>query len=224
VGGKLLIDNESGSTWTCQFNPFNPSVNITSIGFVYEPLEIINILQTNPDGTPKVTPWLATGSTWSPDFTTLTMTIRSGVKWSDGSPFTANDVVYTFNALKADSTLDLNALWAADSGPLTGVTLQGTDQVVFTFNAPAQTYFYYVADQTPIIPQHIWSAFDQTKLDTEADTKPVGTGPYLMSTCSQDNIKYLRNASYWQSKPGHPVPQVAEVDYPAFLSNTSANL
>ena len=152
IGGKLLIDNESGSTWTCQFNPFNPSVNITSIGFIYEPLEFINILQTNPDGTPKVTPWLATGSSWSADFKTLTMTIRSGVKWSDGSPFTANDVVYTFNALKADPALDLNALWSVDSGPLTNVALQGTNQVVFTFNAPAQSYFYYVADQTPIIP------------------------------------------------------------------------
>ena len=224
VGGKLLIDNESGSTWTCQFNPFNPSVNITSIGFVYEPLEFINILQTNADGTPKVTPWLATGSSWSNGFTTLTMTIRSGVKWSDGSPFTANDVLYTFNALKADAALDLNALWAADSGPLTSVALQGTDQVVFTFNAAAQSYFYYVADQTPIIPQHVWSTQDQGKLDTYADTSPVGTGPYLMSNCSQDNIKYLRNTTYWQSKPGHPVPQVAEVDYPAFLSNTSANL
>ena len=224
VGGKLLIDNESGSTWTWQFNPFNPSVNITSIGFVYEPLEFINILQTNPDGTPKVTPWLATGSSWSPDFTTLTMTIRSGVKWSDGSPFSANDVLYTFNALKADPALDLNALWAANSGPLTSVALQGSNQVVFTFNAPAQSYFYYVADQTPIIPRHVFGSLDQTKLDSAADISPVGTGPYLMSNCSQDNIKYLRNTTYWQSKPGHPVPQVAEVDYPAFLSNTSANL
>jgi len=224
VGGKLLIDNESGSTWTCQFSPFNPSVNITSIGFVYEPLEFINILQSNADGTPKVTPWLATGSSWSNGFTTLTMTIRGGVKWSDGSPFSANDVVYTFNALKGDSAIDLNALWASDQGPLTSVVLQGSNQVVFTFNAPAQSYFYYVADQTPIIPQHIWSALDQSKLDSNADTSPVGTGPYLMSNCSQDNIKYLRNTTYWQSKPGHPVPQVAEVDYPAFLSNTSANL
>jgi len=224
VGGKLLIDNESGSTWTCQFNPFNPSVNITSVGFIYEPLEFINILQTNPDGTPKVTPWLATGSSWNAGFTTLTMTIRSGVKWSDGSPFSANDVLYTFNALKADPALDLNALWSVNSGPLTSVALQGTDQVVFTFNAPAQSYFYYVADQTPIIPQHVWGSLNQSKLDSEADTSPVGTGPYLMSTCDQQNIKYLRNTHYWQSKPGAPVPHVAEVDYPAFLSNTSANL
>jgi peptide/nickel transport system substrate-binding protein len=224
IGGKLVVDNESGSTWTCQFNPFNPAVNITSLGFIYEPLEFVNILQTNPDGSPKVTPWLATESTWGPGFTTLTMTIRSGVKWSDGTPFTANDVLYTFNALKADPALDLNALWSVDSGPLTNVAVSGTDKVVFTFNTPAQTYFYYVADQTVIVPQHIWGSMNQSKLDTYADTNPVGTGPYLMSNCAQNNIKYLRNTHYWQSTPGHPVPQVAEVDYPAFLDNTPANL
>jgi ABC-type transport system substrate-binding protein len=43
-----------------------------------------NALQTNADGSNKVTPWLATGSVWSPDFKTLTFTIRSGVNWSDG--------------------------------------------------------------------------------------------------------------------------------------------
>ena len=31
VAGKLVIDNESGSTWTCQFNPFNPAVTLTSL-------------------------------------------------------------------------------------------------------------------------------------------------------------------------------------------------
>src|SRR6202049_3546637 len=60
VGGKLVVDNESGSTWTCQFNPFNPAVNITSFGFIYEQLEFVKILQKNADGSAKVTPWLAT--------------------------------------------------------------------------------------------------------------------------------------------------------------------
>ena len=59
ASGKLVVDNESGSTWTCQFNPFNPAVNLISLGFVYEPLEFVNILQTNPTAA-KVTPWLAT--------------------------------------------------------------------------------------------------------------------------------------------------------------------
>jgi peptide/nickel transport system substrate-binding protein len=222
VGGKLVIDNESGSTWTCQFNPFNASLLGPGItfGLVYEPLEYVNILQS----TKPPVPMLASSFSWSKNYKMLTFTVRKGVKWSDGKPFTAKDVLYTFDAIKNDKAADLNALWSNAGGPLTSVAPKGADKVVFTFNAPAQTYFYYVADQTPIVPQHIWSTLDQSKLSTYADAKPVGTGPYAVSSCSAQDIKYLRNASYWQSKPGHPVPRIQEIDYPAFLSNTPANL
>jgi peptide/nickel transport system substrate-binding protein len=219
VGGKLVIDNETGATWTCHFNPFNPSVNGSSIGFVYESLEPVNILKNG-----AVTPWLATASQWSNGFRTLTFTIRNGVTWSDGKPFSANDVVYTFNAMKGDKTIDLNALWTGDGGPLTSVALKGSNQVVFTFKTPSQSYFFFVADFTPIVPQHIWSTLNQSKLDAYSDTNPVGTGPYLVSSCAPQNIRYQRNPHYWQSTSGHPVPQIQEVDYPAFLDNTPANL
>ena len=120
VAGKLVVDNESGSTWTCQFNPFNPAVTLVSFGWVYEPLEYVNILKTG-----STTPWLATSSQWSNGFKTLTFTIRSGATWSDGQPFSAADVAYTFNAMKSDKAIDLNALWTADGGPLTSVALKG---------------------------------------------------------------------------------------------------
>jgi peptide/nickel transport system substrate-binding protein len=219
VGGKLVIDNESGSTWTCTFNPYNPATTGVSFGFVYEPLEFVNILKSG-----ATTPWLATSSSWSSDFKTLTFTIRSGVKWNDGQPFSAADVVYTFNAMKADKAIDLNALWSNAGGPLTSVTASGSDKVVLKFNGPAQSYFYYVADQTPILPQHVFSTMDQSKLGTYKDTSPVGTGPFKIGNCSAQNIQYTRNASYWQSTPSNPVPKLSEVDYPAFLSNTAANL
>jgi peptide/nickel transport system substrate-binding protein len=218
VSGKLVVDNESGSTWTCQFNPFNPAVTLVSFGWVYEPLEYVNILKSG-----STTPWLATSSQWSNAFKTLTFTIRSGAKWSDGQPFSAADVAYTFNAMKSDKGIDLNALWKADGGPLTDVALKG-NQVVLTFSGPSQPYFYLVADQTPIVPKHIWASLDQSKLHSYTDTHPVGTGPYLVSNCAPQNIKYLNNPNYWQSTSGHPVPAVKEVDYPAFLSNTAANL
>src|SRR3989440_510884 len=222
VGGKLVIDNVSGSTWTCQFNPFNSSVLGPGITFapVYEPLEFVNILQS---GNPPV-PMLAASSQWSNGFKTLTFTIRKGITWSDGKPFGAADVAYTFNAMKSDKAIDLNAVWSADGGPLTSVAVKGSDQVVFTFKAPSQPIFYFVADQTPIVPQHIWSTLDQSKLHSYADSKPVGTGPFMVSSCSPQNIKYLRNPHYWQSTSGHPVPKLNEVDYPAFLSNTPGNL
>src|SRR5205085_4962231 len=96
VAGKLTIDNESGSTWTCQFNPFNSAVEITAFAFVYEPLQFVNILQSNASSSNPGKPWLATSSQWSNGFKTLTFTIRKGVKWNDGKPFSAQDVVYTF--------------------------------------------------------------------------------------------------------------------------------
>lgn len=224
VGGKLVLGSELGETWSCQFNPFNPAENLLSLGFTYEPLEFVDVLKTNSNGTNKVTPWLASGSSWSNNYETLTFTVRRGVKWSDGSPFTAADVAYTFNAMTTSPALDLNGLWAADGGPLTSVAVAGTDQVVFKFNSDAFTDFYFIADQTPIVPQHIWSKLNQSKLASFDDDTPVGTGPYLVHNCSQDNIEYLRNPHYWQSRPGHPVPRVEQIDYPAYLSNPPANL
>ena len=75
ASGVLTIDNESGSLWTCSFNPYNLSVISYSFGPVYEPLVFVNTLQNA-----KATPWLATAWTYSNGNKTLTFTIRSGVK------------------------------------------------------------------------------------------------------------------------------------------------
>jgi peptide/nickel transport system substrate-binding protein len=204
----LTIDNESGSLWTCNFNPFNLSDISYSLGPVYEPLMFVNTLQSG-----KVTPWLATAYTWTNGNKTLTFTIRSGVKWSDGKPMSAADVVYTFNLLKKYKALDLNAVWSV----LSSVTQKGSDQVVMQFKQPAVTYFYYIADQIGIVPQHIWSTIaDPVKYP---DTNPVGTGAYLVKPCTPQNITYKANPHYWQAG----LPKVKTINYPAFTSNDTAN-
>jgi peptide/nickel transport system substrate-binding protein len=206
--GVLTISNESGGTWTCQFNPFNPNVNILPFGPVYEPLAFVNNLQSG-----KATPWLATAWTWSDGNKVLTFTIRKSVNWNDGKPMTAADIVYTFNLLKKDPALDLQSVWTV----LTSVAQQGSDQVVMTFREPALPYFYYVAGQTPIVPEHIWSTIKNPV--TYNDATPVGTGAYTIKACTPENITYAASKHYWQ--PGEP--KVAEVLYPAFTSNTPAN-
>ncbi len=126
--GVLTIDNESGGNWTCDFNPFNLSDISFSLGTVYEPLMFVDTLANN-----KTTPWLATNSTWSNGNKTLTFTIRKGVKFTNGTPLSASDVVYTFNLLRQNKTLDINAVWSV----LSSVTQHGADQVVMQFKAPA---------------------------------------------------------------------------------------
>jgi peptide/nickel transport system substrate-binding protein len=206
--GTLTIDNESGSLWTCGFNPFNLSNIGYSFGNVYEPLVFVNTLQNA-----KESPWLATKWTWSNGNKDITFTIRNGVKWTDGKPLTAADVVYTFNLLKQHKALDVNSVWSV----LSSVTQKGSNQVVMAFKAPAVTYFYYIADQTAIVPQHIWSTVSDPVKYT--DSHPVGTGAYTMSNCTPQNITYKANPHYWQ--PGKP--KVATVNYPAFTSNDTAN-
>src|SRR5436190_118928 len=80
--------------------------------------------------------------------------------------------------------MDLNALWKSDGGPLTSVTKQGADQVAFNFASPAQPYLWFVANLTPILPQHIGSGQAQSKLHSFSDKQPVGTGPYTVSNCT----------------------------------------
>src|SRR4051794_5351278 len=170
-GGTVTIANVGGQTWPCQFNPFNPAVNQVALGFVYEPLTFVNVLKSGAS-----TPMLATGFTWSPKKDSITFTIRSGVKWSDGQPFTADDVVFTFNQMKAQPALDLYSLWTGAG--LTSVTAAG-DKVTLAFKAAAEPYFFNFANQVGIVPKHIWSVGEPaTKAATWANTKPVGTGPF----------------------------------------------
>lgn len=204
--GVLTISDESGAEWTCGFNPFNSSVSYLDFGPVYEPLAFVDTLENG-----KTTPWLATNWAWSNGNKTITFTIRKGVKWSDGTPMTAADVAFTFNLLKKYPALDINSVWSV----LSSVTQQG-NQVVMNFKNAAVPYFYYIADQVPIVPEHIWSKLSNPV--TYNDPNPVATGAYTVK-CKPEQITFLANKHYWQ--PGEP--KVAQVNEPAFTSNNPAN-
>jgi peptide/nickel transport system substrate-binding protein len=207
MGGTVIIDNVGGSLWTCGFNPYGASSVGLAAGILYEPLIYINPLNNAQQS------WLSTGYNWSNGNKTLTFVMRNGVKWSDGKSLTAADVVFTFNLMKKFSGLDLQAVWTV----LSGVRAQG-NKVIFSFKQPAVPFFYYIADQNFILPQHIWSKIKNPV--TYSDKSPVGSGPFLLKSCSPQDIIYSRNPHYWQ--PGKPY--ISEVRYPAFLDNQPGNL
>jgi len=204
---SVTISNEQGKTWTCAFNPFNADVQPLSFGPVYEELTFVNGLKSG-----ATTNWLASSFKWSNHNKTLTFTMRPGVKWTDGKPLTAADVLFTYQLIKKYPALDLNAAWSV----LKNVSQNG-DKVVFDFKSAAVPYFYYIASQTPIVAKHIWSSIKDPV--TYKDDHPVGSGPYTMSSCSPQVIKYSKNPSYWQKGK----PALDTVYYPAFTSNEPAN-
>ncbi len=212
-GGTVTIANEQGQTWPCQFNPFNPSANSESLGFVYEPLIYVDLLNNQAE-----TPMLASSYKWSDDHKSIVFTIRDGVTWSDGQPFSAADVAFTFNLMKSQPSTDLYALWTGAG--LQSVTAAG-NQVTMTFADVATPYFFNFADQVGIVPQHIFSTGDAAAHpDTWADTDPVGTGPFMVSPCTPNNIQYTANPKYWQAGK----PYIQKIEYPAYLDNGPANL
>ena len=203
----VTISNENGALWTCGFNPLLGSDQLLAFGFVYEPLVYVNPLQNG-----KTTPMLATSWKWGAGNKSLTFTIRNNVKWNDGTPMSAADVAYTFNLMKKYPALDLPGVWSV----LSSVTASG-NQVTMNFKAPAVPDFYYIADQTPILPEHVWSKIANPV--TYANPHPVGTGPYKVNPCTGQNVTYTANPTYWQ--PG--LPKIKKVEYPAFTSNNTAN-
>ena len=205
----ITISNESGGLWSCGFSPYNADVNFQSIGFIYEPLLFINSLNS----TAPPTPWLASAYHYSDGDKVLTFTIRKGVKFSDGTPLSAADVAFTFELMKQHPALDLNAIWSV----LDSVQQVGSDQVQFTFKTAAVPYLFYIADQVGIVPKHIWSTIANPV--NYNDSKPIGTGPFVMQKCTGQNVHYVKNPNYWQ--PG--LPKVDAVNYPAFTSNDTAN-
>jgi peptide/nickel transport system substrate-binding protein len=207
-GSTLTISNENGALWTCDFSPFNGSDTLLSVGFVYETLAYVNPLQSG-----KATPMLATSWSWGPGDKSLTFNIRPDVKFSNGTPFSAKDVAYTFSLLKKYPALDLSGVWSV----LSSVTQTGANQVTMDFSAPAVPWFYYIADQVPIVSQAIWSKIANPV--AYPNSHPVGTGPYLVNPCTSANITYTANPGYWQAGE----PKVKKIEYPAFTSNSTAN-
>ena len=103
----LIIYQENQISWIRNFEPLNP-VSVCrwpTKGAIYEPLYIYNPIKTD------WTPWLATDYTWQENNKKLLFTIRTDVQWSDGQPFSAHDVAYTFNLTKEFPALDTRNYW-----------------------------------------------------------------------------------------------------------------
>ncbi|WDL96095.1 ABC transporter substrate-binding protein [Alicyclobacillus sp. ALC3] len=205
VNSSLTIGVDNGSpTFQDNFNPFAPG-NRIGTSYIYEPLFFVN----NING--KVTPWLGTDYKWQNN-TTLVVTVRSGVKWNDGRPFSASDVAFTFNYLKKYPALDSQGLWQV----LSSVTASG-NKVTFKFKSPDVPAFYSIAS-TVIIPQHVWSSItDPTKV---MNANPVGTGPYMVGNFTPEQYILKKNPTYWQSDK----VKVKTIVFPVLGNNQTAAL
>ena len=166
----LTMESSPESTITQAFNPFvttQAAYGMGATGLIYEPLIQFDLAN------PTVNyPWLATAYKWGEGGKQITFTIRSGVKWSNGSAFTPADVAYTFGLVKANASINLGGL------SISSVSTSG-NTVTLTFPSPQYTNLEEIAG-TAIVPKAIWSKAGNPA--TFADATPVGTGPYMLQS------------------------------------------
>jgi peptide/nickel transport system substrate-binding protein len=183
-GGTLSFGRQTGPT---QLDPANSIVegDVYTLDKIFEPLYI-----TSPAG--QLLPWLAQGHTVSTDGKTWTFALRPGVKFSDGKPVTADDVVFSIERAAGDANGPLSFLDFA----ISSLKADGASSVVATLSQPWAPFLSDISVfANAIVPKDFGgqsaSAFFAS---------PVGTGPFtLKSFVKGGNVSLARNPHYWQA-------------------------
>lgn len=204
-GTSITVFNGSTGTITENFNPLSTTALQPTLGVIFQPLYWYNLAS---DAEP--TPLLATGFEWNEDGTVLTITTREGVSWSDGEPFTAADVAFTFNLIKDTPALNTSGLAA---------TAEATDDTTVTLTFPETSFMQEpaVLGNQAIVPEHVWK--DVADPVTEINSDPVGTGPYTVKSFSAQSYVLEKNPEYWEEG----LPKVDEVRYIALDTADAAS-
>ena len=206
----LKVYQEAQISWVRNFNPLSPAGAArwpTSSG-IYEPLFIYNSM------TGKYVPWLGLDYTWEKGNKVLKMLIRDGVNWSDGEPFSAEDVAFTFNIKRKHRALDTRDSW----GYLKEVVAVSDTIVRFEFKRVYVPGFDALATQS-IVAKHIWNTIDDPV--KYSNPNPVGTGPFTEIIRFDSQLWELgKNPNYWQKGK----PHINKLIFPTYPSNEQVTL
>lgn len=205
-GPILTAYNGASGAFVKNFNPLSPTVRSGVKGMIYEPLFFFNNqapLNTEP------TPLLGQDYSFDKTGKVLKVTLRKGVKWSDGKPFTASDVAFTMNLIRATPSIDV-------SGNTPKAEATDATHVVLTFDRPSFTTGPQVLGQTYIVPEHTWKSVKNPA--TFVNAQPVGTGPLVMSSFSSQSYLMKKNPRF----RGAGKLQVGGVRFTSLSGNESA--
>jgi ABC-type dipeptide transport system, periplasmic component len=220
IPSRLVVPTPSGPA---TFNPPLSQSAYTVFGYLYDPL-----IQEDPV-TGELIPKSGLAESWeiSEDKQKIIITLKDGLKWSDGKPFTVDDIIFTYNDIYLNDKIptslkDILRVGKSRSFP----TVKKLDhrRVEFAVSEPFAPFLQYVAGLT-ILPAHILKD-SITQTDSEGnpkflttwgtDTNPqdiVGNGQYrIKSYTPYQRVILERNPYYWRKDDqGNPQPYIEQI-------------
>ena len=143
-------------------------------------------------------PELAQSWSLSDDKLTYTFKLQPDVKWHDGKPFTADDVVFSIMKFHMELSPRARGVFAK----IKDAKAPDAHTVTLTLDAPFEPFLLmFDATGCPMVAKHIYDGTDFR--NNPANQKPVGTGPFKFGEWQRGNfIRLVRNEAYW--KQGQP--------------------
>ncbi|MFD4768725.1 ABC transporter substrate-binding protein [Streptomyces niveus] len=190
TSAKSLVfgKTDGGTTFVRNYNMFGPATQKSpNSEMIYEPLARIDY----SDGA-KVKPWLAKSLEFDEAGTTLTVTLRDDVTFSDGKSMTADDVVFSLGIPLADSSFNTGGT------TYERVAKKDATTVTLHWKQPAFSEVGQLASiMVPIVPKHIWAGKD---LKSWSNPDPVGTGPFTLERFAAQQVTLRARDDYWGGK------------------------
>lgn len=196
-GGELVVSIRA------EPGAYNRYIEATTPGEIMSFLTDARLVRVNR-ATDQLEPWVAESWTESSDGLSFTLKLRPGVKFSDGTPLTSADVLFSFRALYDERVKSPLASGISVGGQPLRVSAPDPSTVVVTLPAPFAPGLR-VLDNLPILPRHkLEPALDRgefraTWVPTTPLSDRVGLGPFVLTDhVAGQRLVFVRNPHYWR--------------------------